>query len=135
MEGALEHLNKLATRGENSKAKELVKLQLKREEYFDDERFSKSDVELLFSMRTKMTPGIKRNFSSQYGENIFCDLCKVHVDCQEHLLRCVELKEHVEIPSDVEYSDIFKGVDKQLKIVKVLKQLLRTREVLKCEQD
>ena len=58
-------------------------------------------------MRTKMTPGINKNFSPQHGENIFCELCKVHVDCQEHLLRCVELSNHVAIPSDVEYSDIF----------------------------
>ena len=80
-------------------------------------------------MRTKMTPGINKNFSPQHGENIFCELCKVHVDCQEHLLRCVQLSNHVAIPTDGEYSDIFKGVYKQMKIVQVLK-LLWTRDAM-----
>ena len=39
----------------------------------------------------------------------------------------------VEIPEEVEYQDIFKSVDKQLMIVKIFKQLLRAREILKCD--
>ena len=52
------------------------------------------------------------------------------IDCQEHLLSCVKLRQHVDIPRDAHYSDLFKETEKQLKIVKLLKQLLQTREIL-----
>ena len=73
---------------------------------------------------------IKRNFPTQYNYNIVCDLRQVQVDCQEHLLSCGELTRHVNVPTEVKYTDIFSNTDKQLKIVKIFKQLLRTREVL-----
>ena len=42
-----------------------------------------------------------------------------------------ELKKRVKIPTDVQYSDIYsRNSEKQLKIVKLMKQLLRTREML-----
>ena len=131
--GALEHLNKLAARSDNSKARHLVKSKLVREKYFEDKRFSKSEIELLFSLRTNMVSDIKKNFSSQYENNMLCNLCKVQVDSQEHLLSCVKLGSCVEIPSDVEYSDIYKNTDKQVKIVKIFKKLLRAREILNCD--
>ena len=127
---ALSCLNTAAAKNENSKAKNLVKQELVREKYLKDKRFSKSECELLFALRTKM---IKRNFSSQYGNNLSCDLCSVQLDSQEHLLFCVKLCDKVNIPEGVEYNDLFKGVDKQLRIVKIFKQLLRTREILKCD--
>ena len=130
---ALGCLNKAAAKNENSKAKNLVKQELAREKYLEDNRFSKSECELLFALRTKMIPGIKKNFSSQYGNNLSCDLCSVHLDSQEHLLSCEKLRGKVDIPEEVEYQDIFKSVDKQLIIVKIFKQLLRAREILKCD--
>ena len=55
------------------------------------------------------------------------------IDCQEHLLSCVKLRQHVDIPRDAHYSDLFEETEKQLKIVKLLKHLLRTREILKSD--
>jgi hypothetical protein len=66
-----------------------------------------------------MVTGIKRNFSTQFNNNITCEFCQV--DCQEHLLKCVELSKHVKIPADVEYGDLFKDTVKQQKIVKIFK--------------
>ena len=126
---AAEYLNQVAIK--HSKSRILIKDKILRENYFQDDRFSKSEVELIFSLRTRMVKDIKGNFSSQYNDDIACSLCQVQVDCQEHLLSCVELTKHVDIPRDVEYGDIFKTTDKQLRIVKILKQLLRTRETLK----
>ena len=130
---ALDHFNKLATKSENSKCRDLVKSKFSREKYFEDKRFSRSEVELLFSLRTMMVSGIKKNFSSQYQDNLFCDLCCAHVDCQEHLLSCAALRSHVDIPHDVLYSDIFGNTDQQLRIVKIFKKLLRVREILQCD--
>ena len=81
-----------------------------------------------------MVPNIKTNFSSQFKDNLACELCSESEcqDSQEHLLSCATLRKHVNIPAELEYEDIYRGVDKQLKIVKVFKQLLRVREILSC---
>ena len=135
---ALNCLNKTATKKENSKCRRLVKEELVKENYLVDRNFSKSECELLFALRTRMVPGVKTNFSSQYGNSLTCDLCSGESDqqiqdSQEHLLSCVTLSKHVQIPSDIEYEDIFRSVEKQLKIVKVFKNILRVRELLTCE--
>ena len=74
-----------------------------------------------------MVPGVKINFSSQYGKSLTCELCSGDSeqqiqDSQERLLSCATLIKHLKIPSDIEYEDIFRSVEKQLKIVKVLKR-------------
>ena len=130
---ALECLSQTAIKNENSKYRRLLKSDLVREKYLTDNRFSRSECELLFSLRTQMIPGIRTNFSSQYGNDLLCELCSLHQDSQENLLSCVKLTREVEIPSDMDYEDIYGSVDKQLRIVKLFKQLLRTREILKCE--
>ena len=89
----------------------------------------KSDIELVFALKSRMI-NVKKNFSSQFKDDVACDFCKVHVDCQEHLLQCHELTKHVFIPLDVKYEDLFKNSDKQLRIVKIFKKLLRKREIL-----
>ena len=130
---ALGYLNELAAKSDSSKSRQLSKSKLIREKYLDDKRFSRSEIELLFALRTEMVPEIKKNFSSQYGSDLLCELCSLHTDCQENLLSCVKLTSQVEIPCDVEYADIFKNTDKQLRIVKIFKKLLRAREILKHE--
>jgi hypothetical protein len=126
---AINYLNMIALG--HSKSEDLVKDKLVREGYFEDQRFSKSEIELLFALRTRMVNDIKTNFSSQHNNNFTCDLCQVAIDCQEHLLSCVKLKQHVKVPREIEYSDLFRNTDKQLRIVKIFKQLLRAREILR----
>ena len=99
---ALAHLNTVASG--HSKSQNLIKHRFVKESYFEDQRFSKSDSELLLALRTRMVKDIKRNFSTQHNNNnIAYDLCQVQVDCQEHLLSCVELRKHVTVPEDVQY--------------------------------
>ena len=123
---SLDHLNTFADG--HSKSKILVKPKMVREPYFDDSRFSRSDIELLFSLRTRMLD-LKGNFSNKYGLDIDCRACKVQVECQEHILKCEVLKKSVDVPSHVVYEDIFRNVDKQLEVVKAFKNLLREREI------
>ena len=126
-------LNQNATRNENSKCRNLIKAELIQENYLIDKRFSKSECELLFALRTYMVPGIKSNFSSQYVNNLSCELCFNHDDSQENLLTCATLRKNVKIPDSIEYEDIFRSVEKQLAVVKVFKQLLREREILQSD--
>ena len=136
---ALNCLNQNVTKNENSKCRRLAKKDLVKENYFIDNRFSKSECELLFALRTRMIPGIKKNFSSQYADNLICELCSAlgpaYPDTQEHLLSCAKLRMHVKIPDNLEYEDIYRNVEKQIGIVKVVKQLLRVREILLCEEE
>ena len=132
---ALKCLNENATRSENSKCRKLIKTELVKENYFVDRRFSKSECELLFALRTRTVSGIKANFSSQYENNLVCELCSAHPDSQECLLTCDTLSKHVQIPDNIEYEDLFRNVDKQHKIVKVFKQLLRVREILQGDDS
>ena len=123
---SLDHLNTVADG--HSKSKNLVKPKMVREPYFDDSRFSRSDIELLFSLRTRMLD-LKGNFSNKYGLDIACRVCKVQIECQEHILKCEVLKKNVDVPSQVVYEDIFRNVDKQLEVVKAFRILLREREI------
>ena len=131
---AVNCLNKTASKKENSKCRKLVKKELVKEHYLIDKSFSRSECELLFALRTRMVSGIKTNFSSHYGNNLTCELCSdsQYLDSQEHLLSCATLRKHVQIPCDIEYEDIYESVEKQLKIVKVFKSILRVRELLTC---
>ena len=127
-QGALEYLNSRAK--SHTKSAGLVKMKFERENYFENPNFSKSEVELLFALRTRTVRNVKKNFPNQYNNNMTCQLCSLHVDCQENLLSCTELTKRVKIPTDMEYSDIYEGPEKQIKIVKIMKKLLRTREIL-----
>ena len=44
-------------------------------QYFNDRRFSKGDVQILFCLKTKMT-NCKANFKSQFGSDLTCRICK-----------------------------------------------------------
>ena len=125
-ERTLKYLNKIADG--HSKSKILVKAKVEREKYLDDPRFSRSDAELLFCLRTRMLD-FKMNFSNKYGDDISCRICHVQVECQEHILKCEPLKDKIEVPNNVVYEDIFKNPDKQLEAVKVIKKMLREREI------
>ena len=129
---ALITLNEIANDPSRSKSKKLIKPRFGCESYFFHKYFNRSDIELLFALRTRMV-NLKKNFPSWYKDDIACRICKVQVECQEHLLACHELRKYVDIPDDVKYEDLFGEPEKQLKMMKIYKKLLRKREVLLSE--
>ena len=96
---ALSYLNGIALG--HSKSEVLVKTKFEREKYFEDSNFSKSESELLFAIRTRTVRNIKKNFPNQNKNNIACQICLLHVDCQQHLLVCSELVQRVKIPQNI----------------------------------
>ena len=68
----LDYLNNSASG--YSKAEDLVKIKLARVDFFVDTNYSKSDVELLFALRTRSVSDSKVNFPSQYINNLVFDL-------------------------------------------------------------
>ena len=95
------------------------------QDYLVTEKLSLSEKRLLFSLRTRMLD-VKNNFKSKFGENLNCSLCKNHLEDQENLLNCSEIVSDIDT-SQILYSDIFGTTEKQVKAVKVWKQVIKVR--------
>ena len=59
------------TAEKHSKSEKLLNYEFKRKAYLTDRRFTKEDVQILFSLRTKMFD-CKTNFQNQYKTNAEC---------------------------------------------------------------
>ena len=126
---ALKHLNSIAD--SHSKNIKLKKKKIKCEDYLKDHRFSKTEIQLLFQLRTRMFP-VKTNFRNKYKLDLSCEFCRVGKSDQEHQLSCpVIMKFLPEVEkSKVRYQDLFGSAEKQLKFVKIYTKVSRQREVL-----
>ena len=120
----------------HSKSKDLRKSDKRMEKYLDDQRFSSSDCQLLFQLRSRML-SVKTNFPSMWKNDVSCRLCNDSVmkQSQEHLMSCTAIKNVVDVPANMKYRDIFGHVDKQLEVVKTFRKIVRQMEIqLNCEQ-
>ena len=126
---ALKYLNSLAEG--HSKSRPLMKSELVCEKYILDQRLSIQDVQLLFSLRSRMYP-VPANYRNQYNGNLKCRLCKMEDSDQEHELTCRLLGKFVPELSttDVKYSDIFGNVDQQVKATKLYRRIIDKRQYL-----
>ena len=99
----LQYLNNLDE--SNSKSEEIVNHQFKKMEYFSDKRFSKENMKLLFSLRTKMFD-CKSNFVIQYENDMSCIICKdsEKVNDEDHILTCTVLND---AKYEVRFSDVY----------------------------
>ena len=98
-----------------------------KKEYFNDRRFSKEDVQLLFALRTKMTD-YKSNFSNQYGNDLICRMCKDlnSVEDEDHILLCKTLNTE---QYEVIYTDVYGNIDKQYRVTQIYKKVFRKRNL------
>ena len=120
---AEEYLKKLASG--HSKSKGIVDEKFEKKQYFNDRRLSKEDIQILFSLKTKMT-SCKTNFKSQFQNNLSCRIC-LNIDSIEdenHLLECVPMKNKT---YGVKFNDVYGDLEKQVAAVKVFKTVLRKR--------
>ena len=108
----------------------LRKGKLKCAKYLKNIRFSISETQLLFQLRTRMF-AVKSNFKNKYKVDQSCELCKINESNQEHQLSCpVLIKFLPELSlTNVQYKDLFGNVDKQLKFIKVYSKIARQREI------
>ena len=75
------------------------------------------------------------NFRNNYGkeEFLFCPLCIVSVDSQEHLLDCYVLKNSIielRLNTQVKYEHIFETVEHQVPAIKLMKKIIEKRELI-----
>ena len=83
---------------------------------------------------------VKANFRNQFKDmDISCNFCKSgQEESQFHLLECQTMIDNCpELFNDVsvEYEDMFRKSDKQLKLVKLFQKIMDTREKLMTEEN
>ena len=117
----LKHLTELTE--VHSKSEMIRKEKIEKKAYFTDRRFSKEDVQLLFTLRTKMLDW-KSNFSHLHGDDLGYRVCgdENSVLDEEHLQACPEL---ISEGRDVTFTDVHGNIDAQHAVTKVFKEILR----------
>ena len=118
----VQYLSKLQQK--HSKSEKLDIYKVETSPYLLDNRFSKSERELLFRLRSR-TVDVKENFKNAYLHNdMLCQLCKMFRCTQSHVLQCPQLKTRMLVDSMCQLSenDIYGNVDQQLLYVKIFKE-------------
>jgi hypothetical protein len=111
----------------HSKTEEIRKQTFESKAYMSDMRYSKEDVQLLFSLRTKMVD-CKTNSSHQYGDDLTCRTCRNEdtLENEEHLLVCPALNDKAH---DVSLNDVYGNVDVQYRVTQIFKKILRKQKI------
>ena len=104
----------------------LKQKKLEQKKYLSDERFSKNDAQLLFTLRSRMLP-VKSNFKKLHNNNLQCQTCdKSLIEDENHILICENLKNEESVK--IKFEEDFGPVDLQLNAAKVFKNVLRKRD-------
>ena len=134
---ALKYLNNLKSKHSKMDNIKISDEKMKPSQYLLDKRINPDQAKFIFKVRTRMLQ-MKCNFKNQFKNNYTCDLCKINMDNQEHLLECKVLQHFVpEIQNThVKYKDIFGNVEKIIPAAKLLYKVYNEREaLLKIEED
>ena len=112
----------------HSKSKWLINQKFEKQQYLSDRRFTKEEVQLLFSLRTK-TVDCKSNFKNLYGTNLTCRICddKNSLENEDHILTCKLLNEETH---NIQFTDVYGTIEQQYKAVQMFKKILRKRTFL-----
>ena len=114
----------------NTKVKDIVYEKLEIAPYLKDSSVPIENKFLLFRLRTSMID-VKCNFSSKY-QDLYCNLCdKNELQTQEHLISCETIVDKMLGENfGVIHSDLFMGVEKQLKASKLYTEILEIKSSL-----
>ena len=99
--------------------------------YLNDSRFTKTERELLFKLRSR-TIQVKYNFQNANLQNMLCELCNLFICTQEHILTCPVFTQHSTIVNtmSVEHNFIYGNVDQQLMYTRIYSQFWDARKLL-----
>ena len=103
---------------------------MRRPTYLRANTLLKSDCQLLFELRSNMLD-VKTHFSNLYDNDTTCRTCKQvgAVGDEDHLLQCDALRS--EYPDqEVNFDFVYEDEEKQMRAIKVFKDVLRKRNFL-----
>ena len=96
-------------------------------DYLVTSQLTTEEKQLLFQLRTRSFD-CKANFKNKYKHQLACSICSMEDD-QIHLLNCKQTTTDIDLKG-VKYSDIFGTSEQQIKIAKVMMQIVRKRKLL-----
>ena len=122
----------------HSKIRNIKYLKLDMQPYLCSALFSKENIGMLFSLRSRTVRTIRNDFQEQYKPNLSCPLCSSHIDSLPEILNCVKLKYEIQGLSDeiqasinqTSYEDVFSTIDRQKQATDTYTILLKIREKL-----
>ena len=126
-------MNKVKSKHSKSSHVRLTKLQSA--EYLKSKYLNKKEVQTLFKLKYRMI-NVKQNFKSKYKENIWCKICFLFPETQQHLTVCPVLKKrlnHLIDFSKLDYQMIFQNISRQDIFAKNYHLLLKAREDILSE--
>ena len=97
------------------------------QDYLISNQLNTGEKQLLFQLRTR-SYDCKVNYRALYKNQLACSICGQE-DNQQHLLSCSTTAHGLDL-KNVQYSDIFGTVEKQVRITKILMQISNRRKVI-----
>ena len=132
---ALSELNILKQK--HSKSSYLHSSSFKTEEYLEDGRFSKIEIQLLFKLRSQ-TADLKMNFPKRFADTL-CSTCKLFPESQSHVLQCPAIVPKLNLvavqPCKLNENNIYGSIDEQLKIAKIYSTIFEVRSQILNESE
>ena len=125
---AASQLEKL--RKSHSKTEKLKFCGFKPREYLLSKNLTTEEVQNLFKLRTSMI-NVKANFKSSHTNNMWCKLCLLFTETQQHLLECPVIRiktKHLINFKDISYDMIFGNIGNQETIAKKYQIILKARD-------
>ena len=121
-------------KAKHSKLDDISFNKLEPQKYLHDSRLNSSEMKLLFKLRTRMFE-CKENFKNKYKNDsfLYCQLCLVSVDNQNHIMNCFVLKNSVpELHNNknIQYKHLFGTNDQQVKFIKLIDKVIKIRNIL-----
>ena len=122
---ALEYLNQL--KGRHSKVMDINHQSLNMQLYLEPNGMNIQESKFLFALRSRMVD-VRANYREKHFITL-CPGCKLEEETQEHLLRCINLKETGTVTStNPEYQDLFScNLHKQVNMARILRTQFKLR--------
>ena len=98
--------------------------------YLMSKNLTTEEMRTLFQLRSRMID-VKGNFSSTHINNMWCKLCHLFTETQQHLLECPEIRlrtKNLINFKEAEYEMIFGNIKNQEKIAKIYKIIIEARK-------
>ena len=100
--------------------------------YLFSKLLNKTEIQTLFKLRTR-TIDVKKNQESSYKNNMWCRVCCLFTESQEHLLDCHEIRKKLRFIdfSEIRYQMIFGNLEEQEKFTKSYQLVIHAWEDIK----
>ena len=119
-------------RDNHSKTENLKFEGFKPAKYFFSKNLTTQEVQTLFKLRTRMV-NVKGNYRSSNTNNMWCKLCLLFTENQQHLIECPVIRmktKHLINFKNISYEMIFGSTEAQEVIAKAYHMILKARDDL-----